>query len=82
LKDYTYISYLAQYNKKGEITEQFGITGVPSGIDQAQWQRSSVSLAYMTQEVKQNNQRIIDVVSPLYVQNGWKQIIRIGFKPF
>jgi hypothetical protein len=82
LKDYSYFAYSAQYNKKGEVIEQFGITGMPTGVDQAQWQRSSVSLAYMTQEVKHNNQRIIDVVSPLYVQNTWKQVIRIGFKPF
>jgi len=74
------IDYLAFHDIDGlndsyNFTEQNKIN-----YDQVYWTKSSRTAAYMSAEIVDNDQKIIETVAPYFDNNLWKGALRIGYK--
>ena len=74
-----FIKYLVHHDNKGAIDQKMNFVKDNAMYDENMWEKSSVSKALFSQEIKYKNTDIIDITNPIYTNNMWNGAIRMGF---
>jgi hypothetical protein len=82
LKTSQRLVYVVQHGKDGGLLSRASFDARLCQSDPELWQRSTRTLAYMTQDVLYQDTQVLDAAYPLYVNGTWEGVFRIGLRKY